>query len=84
VIEFTVLGMMGTFFLAQWSGPLWQKGLRGVELSGVVALMDETIQLYIPGRGSLVSDVWVDIAGAVIGAATAVLIYWLLHRHKQT
>ena len=31
-----------------------------------VALFDETIQLF-SGRGSMVSDVWIDVAGATTG-----------------
>ena len=31
------------------------------------ALMDETIQRFIPGRSSQVTDVWIDMGGVVFG-----------------
>ena len=49
-------------------------GNRGIHsltmpmLPGVlVACMDETIQLYSPGRSSSLVDVWIDIAGLTAG-----------------
>lgn len=33
----------------------------------LTAMVDETIQAFVPGRGSLVTDVWIDTLGAVIG-----------------
>ncbi len=38
----------------------------------LVALADETLQLYVTGRASEVLDVWLDFGGALIG----VLITW--------
>ena len=38
------------------------------------ALMDETIQRWIPGRTSSVVDVWIDFAGVVAGLFVALLI----------
>ncbi|MDD6319988.1 MAG: VanZ family protein [Oscillospiraceae bacterium] len=38
------------------------------------ALMDETIQRWIPGRTSSVVDVWIDFAGVVAGLFAALLI----------
>lgn len=33
----------------------------------MVALFDETIQLFVPGRSSQVTDVWIDIGGFLLG-----------------
>ena len=38
----------------------------------LVALADETLQIYVTGRASEVLDVWLDFGGALIG----VLITW--------
>lgn len=38
-----------------------------------VALMDETLQTFVPGRAGLVADVWIDLLGALGG----VLSGWL-------
>lgn len=39
----------------------------------LTALADETIQLFVPGRGSAVTDVWIDTLGAAIGLGAALL-----------
>lgn len=38
------------------------------------AVMDETIQLFIPNRTSLVTDIWIDMAGVVAGLLVALII----------
>ena len=40
----------------------------------VVANVDETIQLYTPGRSSQVTDVWIDFTGVAAGAFAALMI----------
>lgn len=38
------------------------------------ALMDETIQKFIPGRTSQVTDVWIDMGGVVFGLFVALIL----------
>lgn len=38
------------------------------------ALMDETIQLFIPNRTSMVTDVWLDMMGVIAGLLVALVI----------
>ena len=38
------------------------------------AVMDETIQVFIPNRTSLVTDVWIDMLGVVAGIFVALVI----------
>lgn len=38
------------------------------------ALADETIQLFVEGRGSSVRDVWIDFSGVVAGILAALLL----------
>lgn len=45
----------------------------------VTALTDETIQIF-SGRGSMVSDVWLDYAGAVTGFAIGIGVIYLIRR----
>ena len=40
-------------------------------LGVLTALCDETIQLFYAGRGSRVTDVWIDFAGVVTGILAA-------------
>lgn len=42
------------------------------------ALMDETIQLWSPGRTSQVRDVWIDMAGVVFGIFVALVLLLVL------
>ena len=44
-----------------------------------VAFIDETIQIF-SGRGSTVRDMWIDIAGYVVGCAIVVAIAWAKKR----
>ena len=53
-------------FLRHMSWPL----LGGM----TTALMDETIQRFIPNRTSSVTDVWIDMAGVVCGLFVALII----------
>ena len=46
------------------------------------AVTDEFHQSFVPGRGSLVSDVLVDFAGALIGLTFFYIIYYKLIRRK--
>lgn len=49
------------------------KALLVVLLLVLVPLVDETIQLFSDGRGSMVSDVWIDIAGAMTGCVLTLI-----------
>ena len=74
---------MGGVLACFWRGVLLRHGLAGL-LAGVtaaaVASVDETIQLSVPGRTGQLSDVLLDTAGAVTGAAMVLLILWLWGR----
>ncbi len=48
-------------------------------LCNFCALLDETIQIF-SGRGSAVSDVWIDTAGAVTGILLVLAVNHLLTR----
>ncbi len=65
--EFALLGLL--LLLA-----LRAHGKRGLRAPGIslpaglaVALCDETIQAFVPGRSSSVTDVWIDLAGFALG-----------------
>ena len=52
--------------------------IKGFYVCFTVAFLDESIQL-LSGRGSLISDVWVDLIGVVLGAAMASLVTKRIH-----
>ena len=58
-----------------------------VLLGLLTALCDETIQLFYAGRGSSVTDVWIDFAGVLTGMALAmafaVLVETLMRRTRR-
>lgn len=64
-------------------------GQRGISraafpllISILVAMADETIQIYSPGRASMVTDVWIDTAGACTGIVVFLIgyaIWYQLH-----
>ncbi|MBE6932077.1 MAG: VanZ family protein [Ruminococcaceae bacterium] len=65
-------------------GILLGKSLRGpaerLLLTGLLcALCDETIQLFVAGRSSQVSDIWVDFSGIL---ASAVFL-WVIRRIRS-
>ena len=43
----------------------------------LVALCDETIQLFVPGRSGQVLDVWIDFAGYAVGICTWLITRWI-------
>ena len=47
------------------------------------AVTDETIQIF-SGRGSLVSDVWIDTAGFSTGFFLTVLLFLFINHCKKT
>ena len=54
----------------------------------LTALTDETIQLFVPGRSSQVTDVWLDLIGVLTGLLAALVLMALCrllfnHRNKE-
>ena len=49
----------------------------------LTACVDEYIQYFIDGRGSMVQDIFVDFAGTILGMAAGRLIYTLKNKQHQ-
>lgn len=47
------------------------------------AVADETVQLFIEGRGSQVSDVLLDFSGALTGTLLTLLFFIILAKHSR-
>lgn len=64
--EFSILG-----FLLGGDVVLWKSSLKyaymPLFLGLLVALLDETIQIFAIGRSSSVKDVWLDFSGIIFG-----------------
>ncbi len=67
-IEFALLGFLSGLRRPDAISP----GLLGFGL--MAACVDETIQLYVPGRASSLLDVWLDTAGFTTGVCMAWLV----------
>jgi len=70
-LEYALLGVEGSLYY-RWTGKLKKRcGLHHLFYIGfTVAFLDETIQLFVPGRSGEIRDVWIDL----IGFTAAVLI----------
>ena len=81
--EFACLGMLLTWGcgMAQLNGvSLYTLPLFG---SLTAACIDETIQIYVAGRGSSLLDVWTDAAGALTGMMFLLIGHHVWKKHKR-
>ena len=77
--EFAVLGMAWMANLVRYKAVTWpRKAEIAVAVCMATALIDETIQLSVPGRSGQISDVWIDLLGAVIGIALVSAVIGLI------
>lgn len=75
--EYLILGVELWLLLRH----LWKRPGSEVLLCGVLAaLVDETIQLFIPGRSGAIRDVWIDLGGFLTGLLLCVLFLYLRRR----
>ena len=74
--EFAVLGFPMTGMFRHLRNFILLKPLA---CAFFIALCDETLQLFIPGRSGNVRDLWIDLGGVVFGA----LILWLFFRLRK-
>lgn len=78
--EFCLLGaaVSGVFLSMKW------KSYSALILTGIlVALTDETIQLFVDGRAGLVKDVWIDTAGFLVGCAAVFFASKIRNRQRE-
>ncbi|MDD6225692.1 MAG: VanZ family protein [bacterium] len=47
------------------------------------ACIDETIQIFTPGRASLVTDIWVDFCGSVTALILTSIVIAIIEKHKR-
>lgn len=66
-IEYAGLGCLCALAFRIWLAPVPVKLRNACELVFFIPFVDETIQLFVPGRSGQISDVWLDLCGAVCG-----------------
>ena len=82
--EFALLGALWEAGLGAGEGRVnWRSLQSACGLCLLTAMVDETIQIFVPGRSSQVTDVWIDFGGACLGALAAFVLVWLLQRRRK-
>lgn len=86
--EYGLLGVLWTMEL--WLGPRREKRrgtMERLSFCMLTAFLDETIQLFVPGRSGEIRDVWIDTAGAwtgiVITTCLVCIAMKFLNRNKN-
>lgn len=74
--EFLVLGVIGLKCYSYYGVSVLPALFTGL----LTALTDETVQRFVEGRSSQVTDVWIDFAGC----ATGVLVLWLIGKLRKS
>ena len=80
-VEYAGLGVLLAVNFRPWKGAgrpaprgFWTRIRGALELALAVPFGDETIQLFVEGRSGQISDVWLDLAGALCGLGAACLL----------
>ena len=83
IIEFLILGILvGSYFLKYFSSSL-KMILLPLLFCLIIALIDETIQVFSPGRAFELYDLILDMAGSILGIIPVSSIYFLHTRKKK-
>ena len=77
-VEYAALGFLGWFTFELRHG--WERPTFAMVLCLLVALCDETIQLFVEGRGGMVADIWLDLAGVLGGVVAGAVLQMLVRR----
>lgn len=82
-LEFAVLGVLAQLMFGglcrTWKGSILFAVLAGL----VIALCDETIQLFVLGRTGQVKDIWLDLSGATCGALIVLAFRFLVQKNRK-
>ena len=83
--EFALLGALWEAALAtgRMRGKSWYCVQCACGFCLLTAMADETIQAFVPGRSSQVTDVWIDFGGACLGILAVFALFRLLGRRKS-
>ena len=80
-VGYAGLGVLLAVNFRPWKGAgrpapcgFWTRIRGALELALAVPFVDETIQLFVEGRSGQISNVWLDMSGALWGLAAACLL----------
>ena len=78
--EYSLVGGVLFFCLRSCTVHLWRHGTKAMLGGILIALTDETIQLFFEGRSGQITDVWLDSAGVLFGMLfVGCLVLWIEH-----
>lgn len=77
--EYAVLGGLLLWYL----GMIGKRKRMAICLGAIVACVDETIQIFVPGRGPGIRDVCIDCSGVMTGMILTFLGYTYFHRKRN-
>lgn len=77
--EFTCLGVLLSWLIRMIRSKKWEYFLLPLALGAMAACVDETIQIFVPGRGPGILDVGIDTLGVTLG----ILLITLYESIKQ-
>ena len=76
--EFCTLGMCLRWLFGMLLQKKWTHFTLPLAAGFLAACIDETIQIFVPGRGPVIKDVGIDTAGVLAGIVFIILL------HKKT
>ena len=76
-LEFCSLGCLLCTITFLLQSRKWMPWVIPCGIGVAVAAIDETIQIFVPGRGPQLRDVGIDSLGVILGIAVAFLLAWL-------
>ncbi len=75
-IEYSALGIMLVFCAYSFNRSKPFRYSLHIAAAGIfTALIDETIQLNVPGRAGMVTDIWLDFSGVFTGSVVMLIIF---------
>ncbi len=82
--EFCAIGFMCTGCAYAFCKAKPSKYTVQVLFTGLAtAVCDETIQLNVPGRAGLITDVLIDFSGVLTGFAVALAFFWIYRKIRK-
>jgi VanZ family protein len=82
--EYALLGILWTQFLASGGHRRIQNGFPWAMLVCVVTpFLDESIQLFSPGRSAEIVDVWIDILGVLCGVIFTLIVRAVISHFRR-
>lgn len=83
----TEYAVLGIFWSLQQRKSTCKFSIQGLavrwQICVLTALLDESIQLFVPGRSGEIRDVWIDGVGAMLGLLAAMIPGCFLRGHRN-